>query len=228
MTRSRDARAGTLANFHQRTQLVALASRAAANDRVVATVAAMVPRTLGHAVALSREHLAGVEPRWTHVRAVGERAEVLCRDHRLPDELAAAAWLHDVGYGDQLVATGFHPLDGARFLRRIGVSELVASLVAYHSGAAFEAEERGLEAELHEFEHPPQDLLDVLVFVDMTTSPTGKRVSVDERLAGILNRYEAHDPVFRAVTRSGPMLRECASRGAARLGLADVGTLPIL
>ncbi|GAA2721520.1 FtsK/SpoIIIE domain-containing protein [Cellulomonas aerilata] len=94
----------------------------------------MASAELRRAVEIASEQLAGVEPRWTHVRAVGERAEVLCRDHELPDYLAAAAWLHDVGYGDDIVATGFHPLDGARFLRRIGSGDPVTSLVAYHSG----------------------------------------------------------------------------------------------
>jgi hypothetical protein len=146
----------------------------------------------------------------------------------LPDELAAAAWLHDIGYGMAVVATGFHPLDGARFLRRIGMEDGVTSLVAYHSGATFEAEERGLEVELAEFAPPPRELLDVLVFVDMTTSPTGERVSVDVRLVEIMSRYEPSDPVFRAVTRSGPALRESVARATARLGSPDVRGLPAL
>lgn len=183
---------------------------------------------LGPAVALAEEHLADLEPRWTHVQVVGRTAEWLCQAHGLSPDLAAAAWLHDIGYGPRLVDTGFHPLDGARFLRRIGASELVTSLVAHHSGAAFEAAERGLVNELREFELPPADLLDALVLVDMTTSPTGERLTVERRLAEILSRYEPSDPVFRAVTRSAPVLRESAVRAAARLGLSDVGAIPIL
>lgn len=188
----------------------------------------MASPTLAPAVELAREHLADVEPRWTHVRAVGASAEALCREHGLVEDLAAAAWLHDIGYGPRISVTGFHPLDGARFLRRIGGSDLVVSLVAYHSGAMFEAEERGLSNELGEFPKPPDDLLDVLVLVDMTTSPTGKRLTVEDRLTEILSRYEPSDPVFRAITRSAPVLRESAARAAARLGLADVGSVPIL
>ena len=183
---------------------------------------------LGPAVALAEEHLAGLEPRWTHVRAVGRTAERLCREHGLSQDLAAAAWLHDIGYGPQLVDTGFHPVDGARFLRRIGASNLVTSLVAHHSGAIFEAEERGLVKELGEFKPPPTELLDALVLVDMTTSPTGERLTVEDRLTEILRRYAPSDPVFRAVTRSAPVLRESAARAAARLGLSDVGSVPML
>jgi putative nucleotidyltransferase with HDIG domain len=54
--------------------------------------------------------------------------------------------LHDIGYAPSLVATGFHPVDGARFLRAQGTPEVVVSLVAHHSGAVFEAEQRGLAA----------------------------------------------------------------------------------
>lgn len=34
------------------------------------------------------------------------------------DVLVAAAWLRDIGYAPEVVDTGFHPLDGARWLRR--------------------------------------------------------------------------------------------------------------
>jgi HD superfamily phosphodiesterase len=57
--------------------------------------------------------------------------------------LIAAAWLHDIGYAPPLNRLGFHPVDGARYVREQG-QERLASLVAYHSGARLEAEERGL------------------------------------------------------------------------------------
>lgn len=38
--------------------------------------------------------------------------------------------------------TGFHPLDGARYLRLVGVDEVVIGLVAYHSCAPIEAKVR--------------------------------------------------------------------------------------
>ncbi|MGA3562190.1 HD domain-containing protein [Melissospora conviva] len=50
----------------------------------------------------------------THVRAVGVKAERLGRlvgdDAEL---LAAAGWLHDIGYAPDIADTGFHALDGA-------------------------------------------------------------------------------------------------------------------
>lgn len=183
---------------------------------------------LAPAIELARKYLVDLEPRWTHVQSVGRAAEELCRDYGLTEELAAAAWLHDIGYSPDLALTGFHPLDGARFLQRISASNVVISLVAHHSGARFEAEERGCLDELMSIPEPPAKLLDVLVLVDMTTSPDGQPVTVDVRLAEILGRYTSDDPVHRAVSRSAPQLRVAARRAAKSLGLADIRGVPVL
>lgn len=123
-------------------------------------------------------------------------------DAEVGEQLVAAAWLHDVGYAARVAHTGFHPLDGARFAEESGYSPLIVSLVAFHSGAAVEAEERGLTLELQQFAEPDLQLLDLLTFSDMTTGPTGEPVTVEARLYEILERYPADDPVFRAITRS--------------------------
>ena len=89
--------------------------------------------------------LADLGDRWRHVQAVAAQARQVSA--AVPPEdrpyLVAAAWLHDIGYAPPLNKLGFHPVDGARHLRQQGLERL-ASLVAYHSGARFEAEERGL------------------------------------------------------------------------------------
>ncbi|MEU7572881.1 HDIG domain-containing metalloprotein [Micromonospora sp. NPDC049240] len=40
--------------------------------------------------------------------------------------LVEAAWLHDVGYAQEVRVSGLHALDGARWLRRMGFDERVA------------------------------------------------------------------------------------------------------
>jgi HD superfamily phosphodiesterase len=62
----------------------------------------------------------------------------------LSEDLVAAAWLHDIGYSPELVETGLHALDGARYLCRAGIEGQIVSLVAYHSCAEIEADVRGL------------------------------------------------------------------------------------
>ncbi len=109
------------------------------------------------------------------------------------------------------------PVDGARYVRRQG-QERLASLVAHHSGARFEAEERGLVDAWAEFEAGDGSLLDALTYADMTTGPAGQRVDLEERIAEILKRYPSDHPVHRAVSRSHPVLRGAVDRTRARLG----------
>ena len=138
--------------------------------------------------------------RLAHVRGVAATAERLSRrfDPQTADCLVAAAWLHDIGYASSLRRTGFHPLDGAEYVRAAGFGELAASLVAFHTGAHAEAAERGLSG-LSAFSDPPSDFLDVLTFCDLTTGPDGAPISPRDRLRDVLSRYGSEDPVHRAV-----------------------------
>jgi hypothetical protein len=163
---------------------------------------------------LASAQLAGALPRrWSHVQAVAAHAAEVSRDLSLDDALVAAAWLHDIGYAPGVVDTGFHPLDGARFLRRSGVCEQVAALVAYHSCAEIEAGVRGLGAELvAEFARRADELLiDALCYCDMTTGPDGQAVSVDDRLDEIRDRYGPGDEVTRFIGMAAPEIRRAVA-----------------
>ena len=131
----------------------------------------------------------------------------------LPDDLVAAAWLHDIGYAPDLVQTGFHPLDGARYLRRAGMDGQVLSLVAYHSCALIEADVRGLGAELAG-EFPPADpqLADALLYCDMTTGPDADYVRPADRLVEIRGRYGPDDEVTRFVELAASQILATAGR----------------
>jgi putative nucleotidyltransferase with HDIG domain len=169
---------------------------------------------------LAHRYLATALPRrWTHVAAVAAKAESVACALNLPrEQLVSAAWLHDVGYAPEIVQTGFHPLDGARFLRRNGVDEDVVQLVAHHSCATVEADERGLEHELlAEFPHAVTPLADALWFCDMTTGPDGEALAVAARLAEIRNRYGPDHVVTRFVDRAQGEIIAAAQRTSERL-----------
>src|SRR5215831_20330551 len=140
--------------------------------------------------------------RWAHVRGVAARARslapVLGAD---ADLLEAAAWLHDIGYAPGLAATGLHQLDGARYLRDARHADArLCRLVAHHSCAIIEAGERGLTNVLSsEFDPAPDVLASVLTCCDMTTSPDGQPVPVEQRLAEIQNRYGPGHLVSRSI-----------------------------
>ncbi len=114
------------------------------------------------AYSLSESLLSDPLPRrWAHSLGVAKRARflgpIMGHDAEL---LEAAAILHDIGYSPAIATTGFHPLDGARFLRdQEEADDRVTWLVAHHSCALLEAEERGLSGELEaEFELERPDL----------------------------------------------------------------------
>ncbi|MEV7877957.1 HD domain-containing protein [Streptomyces sp. NBC_01102] len=159
--------------------------------------------------------------RWAHTQEVGRRAvevsHVLGQNACL---LIAAATLHDVGYAPRLAVTEFHPLDGARFLRdEHAANERLVRLVANHSFALMEAEERGLRKELaSEFPLLEEQLLvDALVYCDMTTTPDGGRTTAEERVVEILGRYGGGSVVGRFIRRAAPEIFAAVGRVEAAL-----------
>ncbi|MFF1393505.1 HD domain-containing protein [Streptomyces sp. NPDC058287] len=152
--------------------------------------------------------------RWLHTQEVATRAQqaswAVSRDER--GLLVAAAWLHDIGYAPELRQTEFHPLDGARHLERLGAPGRLVRLVAHHSGAVYEAEQRGLTAELATYEREDSPLLDALTFADMTSGPAGQAFDFHERVDEILRRYEPDSDVHAAITSAHPYLGDAVDR----------------
>lgn len=164
---------------------------------------------------IGRSYLADLHDRWRHSQRARCRAWRLRQLFRPEDSttLATAALLHDIGYSPDLQLTGFHAIDGAHFLRAEGVDEPIVSLVAYHSCAEIEADLRGLSEDLARFErHHDQQMVDALVWCDMTSSPAGEVVTVDWRLADIRDRYGPASIVGRFLQRAEPELRAAVHR----------------
>jgi len=171
---------------------------------------------------LSERLLAAALPnRWAHSQSVAAQA----KDLRLllgedTEVVETSGWLHDIGYAPGVRVTGFHPLDGARYLRDITHAvPLICTLVAHHTCATIEAETRGLKGELLE-EFPLDDavtahLLDALTYCDMSVGPTGETLTPECRLEEILARYRPDDPVHRSIARAAPTLLATHSRVSA-------------
>jgi putative nucleotidyltransferase with HDIG domain len=165
--------------------------------------------------------------RWRHVQAVARTADEVSSavgptEH---DTLVAAAWLHDIGYVRELVDTGFHPLDGARWLRRHEFDPRVTALVAHHSCALIEADERGLaDALTAEFANEGTPTTDALWYSDMTTGPDGQRFEVTERLDEINQRYGPDHVVTRFIRRARPEIVGAVRRTEQRVGRASAAS----
>jgi hypothetical protein len=167
----------------------------------------------------AKRYLAGELPRrWAHTQGVARCAGSVGALFVPPerDVLEAAAWLHDIGYADKLAETGFHQLDGARFLVTHDIPRRVCALVAHHAGASAVADELGLSAELSVFEDERSPVRDALWYCDMTTSPDGHPVDYADRMAELRARRGRDDPVVRALVVNGGE-RTAAVRRTERL-----------
>lgn len=158
--------------------------------------------------------------RWQHCMGVAERARtialILGEDAEL---LEAAAVLHDIGYAPDFAKTGFHPLDGARYLREVAnADERVVCLVAHHSCAWMEAEARGLREELEgEFPRESAQLNDALCYCDMNTTPDGTPTNPVDRINEIASRYGPDSLIGTFIRRAEPEILACASRVLERV-----------
>ena len=164
--------------------------------------------------------LAPLGNRWAHVQAVaakaGAVAELISID---PHFLVPAALLHDVGYAPSLAVTGFHPLDGARFVRDAGFPDL-AALVAHHTGARNEAALRGIPELLNEFPFEDSLMQRALTYCDLTTGPTGNATNVHDRVEEICQRYGPDHVVSRAARIGQPEFLEIEAEIESLLGVS--------
>ncbi|NEB07201.1 phosphohydrolase [Streptomyces sp. SID13726] len=90
--------------------------------------------------------------------------------------------------------------------------------MAHHSGAVYEAEQRGLTEELAVYDREDSPVLDALIFADMTTGPAGQSFDFDDRIDEILVRYEPGSEVHTAISAARPYLGGAVRRTLERLG----------
>ncbi|MET8154054.1 HD domain-containing protein [Actinoplanes sp. NPDC049668] len=165
--------------------------------------------------------LADLPERWQHSAGVAERAEELAAAlGEDPEVLVSAAWLHDIGYADTVRETGFHPLDGARYLDDHGWPPRISALVAHHSGACFVAAARHLQDALLAFDREESPLADALTYADQTVGPGGRRMAVQQRISDMLRRHGPRSSNAAAHRLRGPYLLAVAHRVECRLAVA--------
>jgi hypothetical protein len=162
------------------------------------------------AEALGTRLLDAIDGRLAHTATVAAQMERVARlvepEWRSPAR--DAAWLHDVGYHPDLALAGFHPLDGARWLRNHDWPDETCRLVAWHTQSLEEARLCGLANELTaEFDRPPRLAEAALAWADLTSSPNGERWDAERRLSEILSRYPAGSIVHEATLASLPRLQ---------------------
>lgn len=162
-------------------------------------------------------HSAGVAARaWTLSAAVS-RTEV--------SVLVAAAWLHDIGYATALQDTGFHPLDGARYLRSTGWDPRICDLVAHHSGSRFVAAVNGQRAGLAEFTFSVDPVTDALTAADQSIGTYGIPLTPHERMRDMLQRHGPNSPNARAHPLRSDYVSAASRRVEQRLAKGLAGDI---
>jgi hypothetical protein len=186
--------------------------RAMAMHEVRPATVSAVP-TRAEAEAIARDLLGDEGTRLAHVCTAGSMAARLgvLFDADEAALLVAAATLHDVGYAPRIAQTGFHPLDGALYLRSIGLPERLCSLVAHHSEADMLATQHGVLDLDAQFPRERSLLADALVYADMHSAPDGQMIRAEHRLADISRRRP--DPV--EAVRAARLRTAMARVGAA-------------
>ena len=179
----------------------------------------LVARARDLAAQIMREY----PDRLRHLAAVAARADALSVTvpTDMVDALVASAWLHDIGYAPALRQTGFHPLDGATYLRQEGWPDDVCALVAHHSGSRFVARINGLDGSLGKFEFAEDAASDVLTSADNTAGQDGSLVKMTERLREKMQRHGPDSPGALANPERDDYIRAAARRVVHRL--AKVG-----
>lgn len=171
--------------------------------------------------------LGGNQERMAHSAGVAARAAALgaAVAPRDVDLLVAAAWLHDIGYAHSMRDTGFHPIDGARFLRSIGWDPALCDLVAHHSGSRFVAGLRGLEVQLGEFDFVEDPVSDALTIADQTTGLNGLPMTLEERMRDQLERHGPDSVQARAHPQREAYFRSASRRVVSRMEQAGADLL---
>lgn len=183
-----------------------------------------LPQLVAMAEDLAQYLLAEEPERLAHSAAVARRAQLLAaatEAERAP-LLVAAAWLHDIGYRAPLRETGFHPVDGARYLRRSGWPTIVCDLVAHHSGSRYVAAIRGLSDQLAPFAFVEDPVTDALTVADQTAGTSGRPMTVHDRIQEMLTRHGPDSSNAKAHPHRGPYLIAAARRVAERMAEAGV------
>ena len=182
------------------------------------------PQVVDAAADLARYLLGSNPERLHHSEAVAARATFLSAAVAADEAplLVAAAWLHDIGYTATLRATDFHPVDGGLHLRRLGWPSLVSDLVAHHSGSRYVAAARELDVVLADFSYVQDPLSDALTIADQTAGPDGRPMTVEERMADMLDRHGPDSPNARAHPERRPYLLGAAQRVLFRLEAAGI------
>lgn len=168
------------------------------------------------------EYLSPEENRYHHilgvVRNMKETLPKLDLNEEVKKELIQAAFLHDIGYSPKLNKNNFHPFDGAHFAQQAGFPKPVIAAILFHSEAYETVKETRSDLfPTYSLNHDLLDeqdrlFIDLVTYCDVQTSPQGEKISLDERVQDVVNRYGKTHPVSQMMIHCKPKYQNTIER----------------
>ena len=130
--------------------------------------------------------------RLKHIEGVVKLMSLLCVSESdcVKNDLLLVAKYHDIGYANELINSGFHPIDGFLHLKKLGFKESIQKAVLLHTDAKDlapnELKNYYVNIELSAYD---LKLLDFITYCDTHINDKGELCTLDERLSRIECRY---------------------------------------
>ncbi|MDQ0418843.1 hypothetical protein J2Z48_003048 [Croceifilum oryzae] len=168
------------------------------------------------------KYLSPEQNRYHHVLGVVERMRELLEKINIPSEwkpqLVQTAYMHDVGYNEQLNQHNFHPLDGALFAEEIGIPKPIIAGILFHSDAYTSVKHTRPDLiEIYDKKYNLLDeidhtFIDLITYCDIHTSPVGAKITLEERVLDVIKRYGEGHEVSNMMLLSQPYYQEVERR----------------
>ncbi len=184
---------------------------------------AMSEKGTDWAIGVARELFEKANPkRWGHVEGAVAKARSFAAAVPGDEErLVTIVALHDCGFAAEAHDTGFSTIDGARYLRGLGVEKRLVDLMANLCVGEIEAELRGMADHHRDFGPDERTALrDAFWTCCLTTGPDGRSLTVAERCDEWLVRYADLGYLPEYLRRCRGELEAAERRTLARLAVA--------
>lgn len=154
---------------------------------------------------LIEEKLKGNENRKKHIYQVVENVKEIIKienievNSDLYNKLIASAYLHDIGYSEELNKFNFHAYDGYKYLLDNEYDKSVLKVILHHTYSELlyyiQGEDRLVITEtynkipLTSFTKEEDYIFKLLTLADMKSNYKGEKVTVADRISDIYDRY---------------------------------------
>lgn len=160
--------------------------------------------------------------RYKHILGVVEEMRSYIQKRKIGEEtkenLLTLAYLHDIGYSNKVIKTGFYPLDGALFCEEIGCVKEVVDAVMFQSGA-FKNVKRNFPDLLEQYHNrnyyrsvTSNKYIELITYCELHRSFLGQKISIEEKIEEADREYGKHHYIASELRNNKPSLMKLINR----------------